>query len=65
MDAGDVLEEPNANGVEVEEEEVNGYKYDKSLDLRRRGSHRHSNGVIQPLLTGMLFIWFVCTVFAH
>lgn len=47
------MEEPNANdtGGEEEEEEVNGYRYDTSLDLRRRGSHRQ-NGVIQPLLTG-------------
>lgn len=54
MDAETVVEEPsNANEVEEEEEEeeVNGYRYDRSLDLRRRGSHRQ-NGVIQPLLTG-------------
>lgn len=51
------LKEVNENGLvkdekEEEEEEVNGYRYDKSLDLRRRGSHRQ-NGVIQPLLTDL------------
>lgn len=53
MDAADaIVEEPNANDTGgEEEEEVNGYRYDTSLDLRRRGSHRQ-NGVIQPLLTG-------------